>query len=73
MINQKKIDDLIDSLLYNLTINCQFQHLAEFHQLMVSNNGDIAQFVHDKNKYHLQLIQPIIDKYELELKPGSID
>lgn len=69
----EKIDDLIDSLLYNLTINCQFQHLAEFHQLMVSNNGDIAQFVHDKNKYHLQLIQPIIDKYELELKPGSID
>lgn len=66
----EKIDDLIDSLLYNLTINCQFQHFNEFHQLMVSNDGDIAQFVHDKNKYHLELIQPIIDKYGLELKPG---
>lgn len=65
-----KIDDLTDSLLYNLTIHSQFQNLKEFHQLISNDyqNCDLQEFIDMKDEYHLELLDPIIKKYELSLK-----
>lgn len=62
-----KTDDLIDSLLYNLCINCQLNHLCQFHNY-IQQNYDFVDFVEDANQFHLELIQPVVDKYNLELK-----
>ncbi|KAI5966862.1 CCE1 [Candida pseudojiufengensis] len=68
----EKIDDLIDSLLYNLLINCQLNNLYEFNNIINNNNendnGDLIEFIELRNKFHIDLIKPLIEKYELELK-----
>ncbi|RLV91662.1 hypothetical protein JA1_003720 [Spathaspora sp. JA1] len=64
---KQKTDDLIDSLLYNLTINCSIGHLTELLN-WIENGQHLTEFVDEKNKFHLQLINPIVDKYDLKLK-----
>ncbi|KAG5416817.1 CCE1 [Candida metapsilosis] len=62
-----KTDDLIDSLLYNLCINCQINHLQQFHKY-IQQGGNMIDFVEDANQFHLDLIQPVVEKYGLEIK-----
>ncbi|RCK62506.1 hypothetical protein Cantr_08866 [Candida viswanathii] len=64
----EKVDDLMDSLLYNITINSQFQNLRELHELMSTDLAgcDLERFVDDKDAYHLELLEPIMDKYKLK-------
>lgn len=66
----EKIDDLMDSLLYNLTITSQFQNLKDFHDLVSTDveKSDIQGFVDVKDQYHLELIKPVVEKYKLTLK-----
>ncbi|KAI5954827.1 CCE1 [Candida theae] len=66
----EKTDDLIDSLLYNLCINCQLNHLAHFHKYVENenNDGNLIDFIEDANQFHLGLIEPVVDKYNLDLK-----
>lgn len=65
-----KIDDLTDSLLYNLTIHSQFQNLKDLHQLISNDcqNCDLLEFIDMKDEYHLELLDPIIKKFQLSLK-----
>ncbi|KAI5960715.1 CCE1 [Candida margitis] len=67
-----KTDDLIDSLLYNLCINCQLNHLYQFHTCLQQQKDDddynLIEFVENANQFHLDLIQPVIDKYQLTVK-----
>lgn len=62
-----KTDDLIDSLLYNLCINCQLNHLGHFHKY-IQLDGNFVDFVNDANQFHLGLIQLVVERYQLELK-----
>ncbi|KAI5950907.1 CCE1 [Candida jiufengensis] len=64
---KEKTDDLVDSLLYNLLINCQLSHLTDFNKIL-EEDGDLVKFVDDKNQFHIDLIKPVVDKYKLELK-----
>ncbi|RCK66582.1 hypothetical protein Cantr_03586 [Candida viswanathii] len=38
----EKVDDLMDSLLYNITINSQFQNLRELHELMSTDLAGVT-------------------------------
>lgn len=62
----QKIDDLIDSLLYNLTIvnmlKCQLQ-LVE----AVKNDTDLNALVDAWQKYHVSLILPLMNGTDLKL------
>ncbi|EMG48954.1 hypothetical protein SBY92_004261 [Candida maltosa Xu316] len=65
---RNKIDDLVDSLLYNLTINSYFNNLKEFHELVQYDDCDLIEFVNSKRAIQLEFIEPLIEKYELEIK-----
>ncbi|KAG7662246.1 CCE1 [[Candida] subhashii] len=68
-INTKeKTDDLIDSLLYNLTINSHMINLKDFHDWIKNEKGDLTEFVNMKNQAHIELIQFALDKYKLKLR-----
>ncbi|EGW34521.1 uncharacterized protein SPAPADRAFT_59954 [Spathaspora passalidarum NRRL Y-27907] len=65
---KQKTDDLIDSLLYNLTLNCTLGHLRDLSNWIEDDGRELTGFVEEKNKIHLHLIRPIIEKYDLEVK-----
>lgn len=65
---REKIDDLIDSLLYNLYINSTFSNLKEFGKCLHEGNNDLTGVVEKRLRFHRDLLQPIYDKYELKWK-----
>lgn len=64
-MSNNKIDDLVDSLLYNLTIKAQFTNQIHLSRLL--DGGDIEGFIENKLYEHIQLIKPVVDKLGLEL------
>lgn len=62
----KKVDDLVDCLLYNLMCVLQLRH---HHQLKValSKNEDIAQLVQEWDTQHCGFLLPLLQSTELEL------
>ena len=67
-----KIDDLVDSLLYGLTMHRSLQNQLSLHDLLHCN-GDLLSFVEDRDKEHFKLIQKVINDNNLELlnKPSK--
>ncbi|CUM46099.1 uncharacterized protein AC631_01403 [Debaryomyces fabryi] len=65
-IVNNKIDDLVDSLLYGLTI---YKSLQNQHSLLelLDCNGDLSTFVEDRSKEHFKLIQKVIIQNKLEV------
>lgn len=65
-IANNKVDDLIDSLLYNLTI---IQHLRNQRILIsyLEEERDLDEFVDKYNKVQLNLIKPLIETHGLKL------
>ncbi|ODV78197.1 Ydc2-catalyt-domain-containing protein [Suhomyces tanzawaensis NRRL Y-17324] len=61
-----KIDDLVDSLLYNLTISAQLhnQHLLVE---TLASEGDLVRFICERNAHQVRMVQVLMDRYELEL------
>lgn len=66
MVNRLKIDDLVDSLLYNLTA---IQYLKNLHLLKqaLENGHDLKEFVHKQNSRHILLLKPLTKEYDLIL------
>ncbi|CAI5755720.1 unnamed protein product [Candida verbasci] len=65
--NKNKLDDLIDSLFYNLTMHYQFRNLEIFDQF-VNEDLDFNKFVEERKLIHLDLIQPILDDRGIKAK-----
>ncbi|KAI3404007.2 CCE1 [Candida oxycetoniae] len=62
-----KADDLIDSLLYNLFVNCQLNNLADLVGVL-GKGDDLQEFVNEKSIFHRDLIKPVVDQYRMEYK-----
>lgn len=62
----KKVDDLVDCLLYNLMCMLQLRHHHELKKAQ-ENEHDIAQLVHNWDKKHCRYLHPLLESTHLEL------
>lgn len=62
----RKVDDLVDCLLYNLMYMLQLQHHRELKRAQ-ENEEDIAQLVHKWNTKHCCYLLPLLEFTQLEL------
>ena len=62
----KKVDDLVDCLLYNLMCLLQLRHHRELKQAQ-QDGHDIAELVRHWDSLHCRYLRPLLDSTELEL------
>ncbi|KAK6199499.1 cruciform cutting endonuclease [Scheffersomyces amazonensis] len=64
-----KIDDLIDSLFYNLTIKRHLQNQSELINLLNQDDFNINHYIVKHNVKQLMLVKDIIEEFNLQLIP----
>lgn len=68
-ISGKKLDDLIDSLLYTMTLTFHLRNIYKLKQILAKpcyTQQDILEFIDDRNRIQIDLIRPIVARYHLE-------
>lgn len=65
-VKNNKIDDLIDSMLYNLTLIQQLRNQRVLQQYLLEER-DLNEFVDKYNRVQLDLIEPLITNNDLQL------
>lgn len=63
-----KADDLIDCLLYNIASYQQLLHRSEL-QPYIEKDKDIESLVQKWNRAHVAYVTPVVDEFNLELRP----
>lgn len=70
-LDAKKLDDLIDSLLYSLTLQWQLRNSYKLRSVL--DNGtedDVHDFIENANRRQIDFIRPVIEQTGLKLTSG---
>ncbi|KAK6463532.1 cruciform cutting endonuclease [Scheffersomyces coipomensis] len=69
LIKGDKVDDLIDSLFYNLTIKAHVHNQKELYNLLQQEDADLNYYIIKHNITQLSLVLDIIQQFDMELAP----
>lgn len=68
----KKVDDLVDCLLYNLMYVLRLRHHCQL-KTAIENENDLGELLHQWNTEHCAYLQPLVDAGAIELDTEYVE